>query len=168
MTLSSRFWSLYYKRKLVGTRKNLHVNGKIKLTGKGKIIVSDNVTIESSVHLHACNNATLTIGNNVYINSGASISASTNISIGNDVLISDASILDNDWHGLDGKPAQVKQVTIGNHVWICSNAIILKGVTIGNDSVVAAGAVVTKNVDEKTLVAGNPARKIHSTTGFTK
>jgi acetyltransferase-like isoleucine patch superfamily enzyme len=48
-------------------------------------------------------------------------------------------------------------VVIGDYVWICFNAIILKGVTIGEGAIVAAGAVVTKNVPCYTLVAGNPA-----------
>lgn len=53
-----------------------------------------------------------------------------------------------------------KPITIGNHVWIGGNALIMPGVTIGNDVVVAAGAVVTKDVPDGTMVAGNPAKVI--------
>lgn len=53
-----------------------------------------------------------------------------------------------------------KPIIIGNHVWICSNAIVLKGVTIGDGAIIAAGAVVTKNVPEKCLVGGNPAKVV--------
>lgn len=35
-----------------------------------------------------------------------------------------------------------------------------KGVTIGDGAVIAAGSVVTKDVPEKCLVAGNPAKVI--------
>ncbi|MDT5083160.1 MAG: maltose O-acetyltransferase, partial [Mycobacterium sp.] len=42
------------------------------------------------------------------------------------------------------------------------SAIILPGVTIGDNAVVAAGAVVTKDVEEATLVAGNPARVVRT------
>jgi UDP-2-acetamido-3-amino-2,3-dideoxy-glucuronate N-acetyltransferase len=41
---------------------------------------------------------------------------------------------------------------------IGSNATILCGVTIGEGALVAAGAVVTKNVPDKAIVAGVPAR----------
>lgn len=51
-------------------------------------------------------------------------------------------------------------VTIGNNVWIGGKAVICPGVTIGNNSVVGAGSVVTKDVPERVVVAGNPARII--------
>ena len=51
-------------------------------------------------------------------------------------------------------------VNIKDHVWIGSGAIILPGVTIGEGAIVAAGAVVTKDVEEKTVVGGIPAKKI--------
>jgi UDP-2-acetamido-3-amino-2,3-dideoxy-glucuronate N-acetyltransferase len=41
---------------------------------------------------------------------------------------------------------------------IGSNATILGGVTIGEGAIVGAGAVVTKDVPDRAVVAGNPAR----------
>ena len=43
---------------------------------------------------------------------------------------------------------------------IGANATIICGVTIGKYSMVGAGSVVTKNVNDYTLVHGNPAKKI--------
>lgn len=51
-------------------------------------------------------------------------------------------------------------ITVGDDVWIGSNAIILDGVTVGSHSIIGAGAVVTKDVDEWAVVVGNPARKL--------
>jgi acetyltransferase-like isoleucine patch superfamily enzyme len=68
-------------------------------------------------------------------------------------------IRDDDEHYVgDGSPTA--PVTIGDHVWLGTRAIILKGVTIGDGALVAAGAVVTKDVPPKTLVGGVPARVI--------
>lgn len=55
-----------------------------------------------------------------------------------------------------------KPIVIGNHCWICADAIILPGVEItGEYVVIAAGAVVTKSIKEsRVIVAGNPARII--------
>ena len=45
-------------------------------------------------------------------------------------------------------------------VSIGSSATILCGITIAKGAIVGAGAVVTKNVPEKAVVAGNPAKII--------
>jgi acetyltransferase-like isoleucine patch superfamily enzyme len=55
-----------------------------------------------------------------------------------------------------------KPIVVEDFVWIGANATILPGVTIGRGSVVAAGAVVTKDVEENSLVAGVPAKKLKS------
>lgn len=52
------------------------------------------------------------------------------------------------------------KVTIGDDVWIGANAIILPGVTVGSGCIVAAGAVVTKDIPDRAVVGGNPARVI--------
>jgi maltose O-acetyltransferase len=52
-------------------------------------------------------------------------------------------------------------------VWVCAKVIILKGVSIGDYSIVGAGSVVTKDIENNSLVVGNPARKIGDTkTGY--
>jgi hypothetical protein len=51
----------------------------------------------------------------------------------------------------------VKNIVIGNDVWIGQGVTILGGVTIGNGVIIAAGSVVTKNVDDYKIVGGNPA-----------
>lgn len=47
---------------------------------------------------------------------------------------------------------------------IGSNATILCGVRIGRNAIIGAGAVVTKDVPANSIVAGNPARVIRTTT----
>ena len=46
-------------------------------------------------------------------------------------------------------------VSVSQKVW-------LPGVSIGKRAIVGAGSVVTKNVDDNTIVAGNPAIRIRS------
>jgi acetyltransferase-like isoleucine patch superfamily enzyme len=51
-------------------------------------------------------------------------------------------------------------VQIGNDVWIGHGAIILPGVTVGDGAVIGAGTVVTSNVEDFSIVVGNPGREI--------
>lgn len=49
---------------------------------------------------------------------------------------------------------------IGNDVWIGTGVTILPGVRIGNGAIVGAGSVITKDVEDFSIVAGNPARHL--------
>ena len=67
--------------------------------------------------------------------------------------------MDSDAHTIDGRK-NTKPVKIGDKVWIGTGAIILAGVTIGDGAVIAAGSLVNKDVPEKALVGGVPAKII--------
>jgi len=56
----------------------------------------------------------------------------------------------------------VKGISMGNDIWIGVGARIIDGVNIGDGSVIGAGAVVIRDVEEKTIVAGVPAKVIKS------
>jgi acetyltransferase-like isoleucine patch superfamily enzyme len=111
-------------------------------------------------------NSRITIGDNVGM-SGVTLSARASITIGDDVLLgSGALITDNDAHPInpedrnDPSKTLIAPVFIGDRVFIGARAIILKGVCIGSGSVVAAGSVVSQDVSARTVVAGNPAKKV--------
>lgn len=53
-----------------------------------------------------------------------------------------------------------KSVFLKKGCWIGANAIILPGVTIGENSVVGAGSIVTKDIPDRVVAVGNPARVI--------
>nr|WP_176471124.1 acyltransferase [Vibrio metoecus] len=114
----------------------------------------------------------ISIGNNVYIGPGAWFSSGhrAELTIGNDVLIGPkVTILTGD-HEINQVGVKIRyavktessscEVIINDDVWIGANVTILKGVTVGKGAVIAAGSVVTKNVEDFTVVAGVPARKV--------
>lgn len=51
-------------------------------------------------------------------------------------------------------------VSIGEGSWIGAGAVVKQGVTIGKWTIIGAGAVVIKDVPDKAVVAGVPARII--------
>ncbi|WP_430507691.1 DapH/DapD/GlmU-related protein [Rossellomorea marisflavi] len=105
----------------------------------------------------------ISIGKDVFFNTGCSFQDRGGIHIGDGSLIGMNVNIATLNHGLDMKTRHTtyaSPVTIGKNVWIGSGATILPGVTIGDRAVVAAGAVVTKDVPEGTVVAGVPAKVV--------
>lgn len=103
------------------------------------------------------------IGKRVFVNSGCKFQDQGGIFIGDDVLIGHNCVIATLNHVMDPErradmvPAPVH---IGNKVWVGSNATILQGVTIGDGAIIAAGAVVNKDVPERTVVGGVPAKRL--------
>ena len=56
------------------------------------------------------------------------------------------------------KPA----VVVGPQAWVCAQAFVGPGVTVGEGAVVGAAAVAMRDVEPWTVVAGNPARAVHT------
>jgi acetyltransferase-like isoleucine patch superfamily enzyme len=131
----------------LGDRAKLFVRAEFKLYGGCIVAIDTGAILEL---------------NSGYLNNNSSIICCQHIKIGRDTIISNNVVIrDSDQHSLIGVGREkTKPIIIGDHVWIGTNAIILKGVTIGDGAVVAAGAVVTRNVPPKTLVGGVPARVI--------
>ena len=55
-------------------------------------------------------------------------------------------------------------VVVGKNAWIAPNAAISQQVRIGSGALVGLGAVVTKDVEDETIVIGNPAKFLRRTT----
>ena len=105
----------------------------------------------------------ITIGKDVFINSGCHFQDQGGITIGDGSLIGHNVVLatiNHDLSPLKNRENHYAPIVIEDHVWVGSNATILQGVTIGRWSVVAAGAVVTKDVLPFTVVGGVPAKVI--------
>jgi len=55
-------------------------------------------------------------------------------------------------------------VIVGENAWVAPNSCTHQKISIGDNSLVGLGSVVTKNVPAKTVVAGNPAKRIRELT----
>ncbi len=61
---------------------------------------------------------------------------------------------------IDQQGCKAEEVSIGNDVWIGTNATILAGVTVGDGAIIGAHALVNKNVEPYSIVVGTPARHV--------
>ena len=138
------------------------------------VIYGKDVTIVHPVNVYECKiRNECFVGPFVEIQKGVNIGERTKVqsnsficelvSIGSDCFIGHGVMFINDLFS-EGKPANGDttkwlRTEIGNKVSIGSNATILP-VRIADGSVIGAGAVVTKDIMEKGVYVGNPARKI--------
>jgi acetyltransferase-like isoleucine patch superfamily enzyme len=113
--------------------------------------------------------AGIRIGARVLVNVESYLSGEGGLTIGDDVLIGPHVKLLSAGHGIHNENLLISKNTITHapiHIhrgaWIGAGAIVLQGVTIGEGAVVGAGAVVTHDVPARMIVAGVPARELHT------
>ncbi|MEI7632713.1 MAG: acyltransferase [bacterium] len=144
------------------------VRGSIIVENRGTMRIGRNVVIWGHVarsQLTTSKGAVLEIGDDSFINCGATVAARKSVRIGKRVQIANlVTIMDSDFHGVESRDAtpDAEEIVIDDDAWIAVKATILKGVTIGKGAVVAAGAVVTKSVPPYSLAGGIPARVIRT------
>jgi acetyltransferase-like isoleucine patch superfamily enzyme len=133
------------------------------------IIIEEGVRIGGGKIVIEENNSRLFIGKKTTIESNILIGLTENdqlIHIGEDCMISDnVQIRNGDSHSIidienGSRINPSKSILIGNHVWVGSNTIILKGVEIGDNSIIGIQSVVTKKIAKNSIYAGIPAKKI--------
>ena len=109
------------------------------------------------------------IGKNLFIDHGMGVvigetsEISDNVTIYHNVTLggTSPSINTNEQRNSKRHPTLEENVVVG------SGAQILGPVVVGKNSLIGANAVVTKDVPEKSIMAGNPAKKIgDATRGF--
>lgn len=170
MNLRNKFWGvLYYlfARHLpsatmfysFGTNKirNYVVKKMLKKCGKNPHI-GRKALIGSGLNIEMGDESS--IGENCRVN---------NVIIGNGVMMAEDVLIFANNHKFDNLKesmvfqgfSELRTLYIEDDVWIGARSIILASVNkIGKGSIIAAGAVVTKDVEDYSIVGGNPAKVI--------
>lgn len=130
-----------------------------------KKLKAQKITLLNAIHPSAVIAKTVIMGEGNMI--GANVVINSNTIIGNNTIINTSSIIEHDCYVEDGANISsgsnlCGRVTVNRGAFICSGAIILPRLTIGQFSVVAAGSLVTKNVENKVMVKGFPAKKVQT------
>ena len=109
----------------------------------------------------------ITIGNNVSVGFGCTLSCVNRLDIGHDVTIGDNVYIADSHHeytdpqkGILEQPLLAGKISIGKGAWIGYGAFVAGDVSIGEHAVIGANSVVTRSVSAYTVVAGVPAKLI--------
>lgn len=141
---------------------------------KSKIYLGENIEIARGAKIMVFDGGELHIGNNVYANSNFSAQSESKIEIEDDTLIGwNVSIRDTDGHNVFENGImknRCKPISIGKHVWIASDATILKGSNITEGSIVACNSLVCgiKTAEKNSLIGGIPAKVIKNNITWEK
>lgn len=157
------------KRVVIG--KRFRVTGRLDIRGPGTVIFGDDCFVHST-YMHPTTpwthsrEAIIRLGSGVGL-AGTRIGCRLLVQVGDNTGLSDARILDTDFHDArassdnrQNSQGSTKPVIIGRNVWMGAGSMILKGVNIGDNATVGAGAVVASNVPANAIVFGNPAKVI--------
>jgi putative colanic acid biosynthesis acetyltransferase WcaF len=104
----------------------------------------------------------LEIGDNVWIGEDAWIDNLCDVTIGNNVCISQGAYIFTGSHNYkkESFDLMMSPITIEDGVWIGAKTIICPGVTLKSHSFVTTGSVVTKDTEMYSIYQGNPAQFI--------
>jgi putative colanic acid biosynthesis acetyltransferase WcaF len=121
--------------------------------GKG-LVIKNNVVIKFPWKL--------TIGDYVWLGEYCWLDNLDNITIGNNVCISQGALLitgNHDYSKADF-PYRNAPIVIEDGAWIGARSVVTSGVNIATHTVLTVGSVVTKNTEPYGIYQGNPATKI--------
>jgi putative colanic acid biosynthesis acetyltransferase WcaF len=101
----------------------------------------------------------LEIGNDVWIGEEVWIDNLAQVTIGNNVCISQGAYLCTGSHDFKKETFDILlgPITIEDGVWVGAKVLVAPGVTLRSHSVIAAGGVIMKNTEPYMIYLGNPA-----------
>ena len=146
------------------------------------VILGKNVVLNDFINLYGCSIGDNTkigpfveVQKNAFIGKRCKISSHTficeGVTIEDDVFVGHGVMFINDKYPRSTTESgelqteddwEVVSTIVKQGASIGSNATLLCGITVGSGSIVGAGSVVTRDVPDKTVVAGNPAKVIRN------
>lgn len=122
------------------------------------------------------------VGRDVHVYPTARISVPWNLVLGDGCAVGDYAILyalgpitlgprstvsqyahlcagSHDWRD-PAMPLTKPPITLGADVWVCADVFVGPYVTVGDGAILGARSVVVRDVEPRTVVAGNPARLV--------
>ncbi len=129
-----------------------------KIVFGNRFKVGKGTTWRNDFHI-AIEGGNVNIGSDCFFNNGCSVCSLESVNIGDGTIFGENSHVYDHNHRFRSEEDSIKSqgytiapVSIGKHVWVGSNVVILKGVTIGDNSVIGAGCVVEQDIPANSIV----------------
>ena len=108
----------------------------------------------------------LSIGSNVWIGEQVWIDNLTQVTIGDNVCISQGAMLlcGNHNYKKETFDLMVGEINLENGVWIGAWCVVCPGVTCHSHALLTVGSMATQNLEAYTIYQGNPAKEIRKRT----
>lgn len=176
----NQFYSMWKANELKKVGDFFFAQFPIYLHGGKYITIGDNFNCGQRLRLEAFDehlgyqfSPKIIIGNNVSINSDCHIGAINEIIIEDGVLLASKVFISDHFHGeitsdvIFTPPSERKlyskgPIKIEKNVWIGEGVAILPNVTIGENSIIGSNSVITRDIPKNSVVGGNPAKIIRS------
>lgn len=176
----NQLYSMWKTYEFQSTGENFTIKYPLYVHGAKYITIGENFNCDLKLRLEAYDEhlgikffPKIIIGDNVSINSDCHIGAVNEIIIEDGVLIASKVFITDHYHGeitskaINLPPSERKlyckgAVKIEKNVWIGEGVAILPNVTIGENSIIGANSVITKNIPKNSVVGGNPSKVIRT------
>lgn len=143
----------------------------IRLAGTHRIAIGSGVFVGGDSWLQAIGDGAetaLQIGDGTSISGHCVLSAASHVRLGRNVLLARNVYISDHSHAYADPELPVLQqgitgidaVDIEDGAWLGQNVVVCPGVRIGKGAVVGANSVVTRDVPDRTLAVGAPARVV--------
>lgn len=165
--------NMYLRSRLSQFGDNISTEAFTEFLGGDTMSIGSGTSIRRFCSIVATSGGQLKIGDRVCINSNTTVNAADGgrILIGDDVIIAQNVVIRASDHVFSdtSKPISAQghkggYIEIGAGSWIGANVVIVKNVRIGKNVVVGAGSVVTKDIPDRAIAVGVPARVLKSIT----
>lgn len=141
--------------------------GWTHVENRGRITIGADFTANCefcAVELRTEPGGVLTIGDQVMINFGTLVSATSEVRLGDGVSIGPYCILcDSDVPPARGGVVESRPIVVEDGAWLAGRVTLLPGAHVGAGAVISAGSIVSGYIPPGTVASGVPARPLRVT-----
>jgi acetyltransferase-like isoleucine patch superfamily enzyme len=138
----------------------------VRLVGEERITLGSEVWVGAGSWLETLGTGVLEIGDGCRLAGNCTLVAAASLRLGRDVLVARGVYISDHAHAFEDPRLPVLGQGIDRHgaveiadgAWLGEHVVVCPGVRIGRGAVVGANSVVTRDVPDRCVAAGAPAR----------